>query len=513
MSQTHVPQTSGVADFAETAINVKLWRDDYASTVEQLVPGVRAIGEPVGTMEGSGCAMLNVMAQLRADMSVRSPSLGLLAAGEGSRLWGVSAAAGFVKGLVNVFGRSLAEQSVVQARELLSQAPDGGRDFVLMSGTDNVFVAQHALTLYDTGLPFAQCQSRGLFTFSVPIRVTDEHTGQPLPGVLERLSQLGIMLSDGKGNAAMFREKPTDAQTLADLKHFNAHSCLANAFVFALGKDAARFMCELYSRPLPSTLASGATATPLFATKDFDWSGHVLTPLALVHAGQRMQHDTSVFPDVADWQLVLDCAQQFYSRFGPIQILNAGPEALWYDAGLAADLVSLCRLALVRDRSGEQLRSTFALAPLPRDGPVPSLLVRCTVHDGATVTLGRNCIVSNCVFLPGARVSVPDDCVLISCRFGAGDWPAQGSVGGALCYGLQPQCVPRAQTLARGSAYFAYADEHSVWHQGVFPIEANPKYGNLLNQPIEGIGKSFRELQRERAVSLRHTLIATEMKE
>lgn len=506
MSQSHVQQhherPSGLADFAETAINVKLWRDDYAATVEQLVPGARAIGEHVGTMEGSGCAMLNVMAQLRADASVPRPSLGLLAAGEGSRLWGISAASGFVKGLVNIFGRSLVEQSVVQARQLLAQAPDGGRDFVLMSGTDNVFVPQHALKLYDTGLPFAQCASRGLFTFSVPIRVHEG--GQVVPGVLERLSQLGIMLSDGKGNAAMFREKPTHAQTLADLAHFGAHSCLANAFVFALGKEAARYMCELYARPLPSSLAAGAKPTPLYATKDFDWSGHVLTPLALVHARQHMPHDVAVFPDVADWQLVLDCAQKFYARFGPIQILDAGPEALWYDAGLAADLVSLCRLALAPGHSGDQVRNTFALAPLRADQP-PSLLVRCNVHDGASVTLGRNSIVFNCEFLPGARVTVPDDCVLISCRFGAGEWPAPGSAGGALCYGLQPHLA--APVLARGSAYFAFANDAGVWQHGVFPIDANPKYGNLLSQPIDGIGKSFRELQRDRAVSLRRTLL------
>ncbi len=53
--------------------------------------------------------------------SSEQPSLGLLIAGEGSRLWGISAGLGFVKGLSNVLGFSLTEQTVHQSVLLLAE--------------------------------------------------------------------------------------------------------------------------------------------------------------------------------------------------------------------------------------------------------------------------------------------------------------------------------------------------------------------------------------------------------
>lgn len=509
--------------WSETSINIKLWREDYLDAARSIFTGMSVVGEvcclffcsllpPVplqssllsvctpqslGTMEGSGCAMINVLHGLK--LSSELPSLGLLAAGEGSRLWGISASVGFVKGLLNVFGRTLVEQTVVQAEALMRQAPRSGLDFVLMSGTDNVFVPSVPLHLFGTTMPFRECQSRGLYTFSIPIRVRDPVTRQVIPGVLERLSQLGIMFSDGKGGAIMFREKPTHEQTMVDLDRYGADSVLVNAFVFALGREAAILMRDLYGRALPSS------GKPIYCTKDFDWSGHVLTPIALAHAGQRMPQDREVFPSTADWDLVLDCAAQFYSRFGPICILNAGEDALWFDAGLTSDLVSLSKLALLETHHAHG--PLCDVYDLPHHTPASSsLMVRSSICKTAIVSLGRGCVVSDCIFLEGARVTLPDNTILISCVIG-GQWPAAGSESGALCYNLRPDVVAEPSLrLQEGMAYFAFAEFNGAWRRGSFPISANPKNGNLLNAPMEGVGKSFRELQRERCVSLSLTV-------
>jgi len=48
-----------------------------------------------------------------------------------------------------------------------------------------------------------------------------------------------------------------------------------NAFCFALSKAAARFLVEAYG-----TLSAASPAVPLYATHGFDWSTHILEPLA-----------------------------------------------------------------------------------------------------------------------------------------------------------------------------------------------------------------------------------------
>lgn len=70
--------------------------------------------------------MINTLKSCNVDsaqdgLPAESPSLGLLIAGEGSRLWGISAGLGFVKGLSNVLGFSLTEQTVHQSLLLLAE--------------------------------------------------------------------------------------------------------------------------------------------------------------------------------------------------------------------------------------------------------------------------------------------------------------------------------------------------------------------------------------------------------
>lgn len=113
-----------------------------------------AAGEELGTFEGSGCAMFHVIDELLSALDRRNhensqthsissigPMIGLLAAGEGSRLWGVSASCGFIKALLQIFSRSLLEISLQQCVQLIApQLPDAGADYLLLSGTDNVLL-------------------------------------------------------------------------------------------------------------------------------------------------------------------------------------------------------------------------------------------------------------------------------------------------------------------------------------------------------------------------------------
>lgn len=149
--------------------------------------------EEVTEYDGSGCALVHTMLALErweerqkaADPAYDEglPLLGLLVAGQGSRLWGISASTGFVKALVTLFRTTLFELTVAEARMLISQAPQGGRDMVLMAGTDNVLVPSiFPLRTVGGGLFSALPSLPSLTLFSKAVAVLDENL-EPLPHV------------------------------------------------------------------------------------------------------------------------------------------------------------------------------------------------------------------------------------------------------------------------------------------------------------------------------------------
>ncbi len=133
------------------------------------------------------------------------PVLGLLMAGEGSRLWGISAALAFAKGLTNVLGLSLFEQTTHQLIGLLSQAPNRGEGLVVVAGTDNVLLpstysiysstAPSGVMHFSSALPRDVDHPSGpgnhLFFFSKKVQVLDDEGNVISQEVLQELAQLG----------------------------------------------------------------------------------------------------------------------------------------------------------------------------------------------------------------------------------------------------------------------------------------------------------------------------------
>ena len=101
----------------------------------------------------------------------------MLVAGEGSRLWGISASVGMVKGLTNVLGVSLLEQTAHQGLMLMAQAPARGANMVLIAGSDNVVLPSRPLRDMH-GTPFAELRAtpgaNHFFCFSKEVQVLDE---------------------------------------------------------------------------------------------------------------------------------------------------------------------------------------------------------------------------------------------------------------------------------------------------------------------------------------------------
>jgi hypothetical protein len=107
--------------WAEMVVNVKEWQDGHSLAVEHLFPGLHAVCEEVGTLEGSGCGAIHVLSSLDLNEHSKSASLALLGSDDNSRLWGISVASGFTMGLVHLFGRSLMEQTIRQCADLAAQ--------------------------------------------------------------------------------------------------------------------------------------------------------------------------------------------------------------------------------------------------------------------------------------------------------------------------------------------------------------------------------------------------------
>lgn len=209
--------------------NLKGWEGGRSQLVENLLAhghrlargaGVRGIIEEPGTLEGSACAVVNVLRQCAIAPGTTGASLGLLIAGEGSRLWGVSAHLGFVKGLTNVLGTTLVQQTLNQLVLLLAQAPGRGNDMVFIAGTDNVFLPSVPLRVGAT--PFAQSKAN-LFYFSKEVQVLDASNQVISEELLASLTQLGIMLCNDKAEPILFLEKVRDVTPLGCCSHAYAH--------------------------------------------------------------------------------------------------------------------------------------------------------------------------------------------------------------------------------------------------------------------------------------------------
>jgi hypothetical protein len=474
----------------QVAINVKSWGLEYAETLaawlnSRLPVRVTAVAEEVGTMAGSGCAVVNVLQHVDC-LAQAAPFVAMLAAGEGSRLWGVSLSVGFVKGLLNVMGHSLIEQSFHQARSLLQQAPPG---FCLVTGTDNLFEPQHAtLRLCDAArTPFVQSPHRGIHTFSIPIRVRRE--GAFLRETFENVSQLGIMFADASGASVQFVEKPTYEQIEENVKRFDSDLVFCNAFVFAMSREFAAELRRVYSARL-------STGLRLFESTEFDWSGHVLTPLSLVHAKERVAvwnspscrtaSSRKYFPNDGDWEVIWKCAEELYRQFGPVRVLDAGETSLWYDCGLCSDLMALHMRALHDKQLSESIFSTerfgsniFAGCEGARDMPGVSDCVFSSCHGLAGSVTGAK----KCLFIES---EVSKNCDL-------------GGVESSLFYRVDVASIAHVRPH---TVYFSFLDKKGARHTGEFELEANPKRGDLLGKPITGIGRSFREIQQARDIKL-----------
>ncbi len=472
-------------------INVKTWGPEYASSLESFLRdrlsarSVTAVPEVVGTMAGSGCALINVL--LHADTS--AVFCALLAAGEGSRLWGVSLSVGMVKGLLSVMGRSLIEQSYIQCLFLSSQCPE---NFCIVSGTDNLFEPEHARLRISNSAKtlFAESPHRGIHTFSIPIRV--RKNGEFLRETFEAVSQLGIMFADSEGAAVCFVEKPTYEQISENVSRFDTDYVYCNAFIFAFSRNCAETMRALYSAPT----SSGA---PLYSCTEFDWSAHVLTPVALLH-GQgyekgiaswfspniRNSASKKYFASDSDWALIWECAVSLHRQFGPVIVLDAGEQSLWYDCGLVSDMVALHLRAFSDERLSQKIftptllrGNLFAHSDPPLEMP-----------------LSRECVFSDCRVSGAVKNAVR--CVFAGTTVSECDL---GGVQNCLFYRVDPASVAR-ETLASDTCYFSFRDMRGNVHVGRFDAAANPKRGDLLGKPIDGIGRSFREIQSSRDIKL-----------
>eukprot|EP00771_Trimastix_marina_P001914 gnl/Trimastix_PCT/3024.p1 GENE.gnl/Trimastix_PCT/3024~~gnl/Trimastix_PCT/3024.p1 ORF type:complete len:571 (-),score=94.81 gnl/Trimastix_PCT/3024:48-1760(-) len=444
---------------------------------------LNAAPEQPGTIIGSAAAIINVLKHL--PLEGPGSEIGLLVAGEGSRLWGVCLAAGAVKGLVRVLGRTLLEQGFLQTLLLLGDSPHQGRDMVLVAGTDNILLPS-AFPLHAGQRRFAQCVDRHFFFFSKEMPVLDEQGNPVSQQELDALAQLGVLiLGDDGATPIEFAEKAPPDEIVRICRAHGRRSVFINAFIFALTKPAAQYYVEAFTQP------SRAGARPLYLAQDFDWSRHVLEPLTIETQvewdARYTEKQRCVFPDVADWNRLYAIAREFKAKFGPPAAVSIGTDALWYDAGLSKDLVDLHRLALPSNPIAPLLRGLFSL-------PLEGNVVRSELN-GAQVD--SNALVVGSAFRAGGRVEpgaivcdtifeshvvIPRNTVVIASRIHS----IAGSAEGTLIYGWRGA---GPLELKEGGAHFTAAlrPDASAENQeeserpcsadchGVFPLDVNPK--------------------------------------
>ena len=289
----------------------------------------------------------------------------------------------------------------------------------------------------------------------------------------------------------MFVEKPSHAQIEELVAKFDADFVYCNAFVFAMTPGFAAAVSRLYAARI-------STGLRLFESTEFDWSGHVLAPLSLVHAKKTLADWNSplfrnaashkYFPNDADWQIIWECAVQLYAEFGPIYILDCGEDSLWFDCGLCTDLMAVHMQAFTDPR----LATMFDLT---RDGS--NLLAGDKTRKETAIPASfESCVFSNC-HLSGTLQGSAKRCVFVESTLE--NVHLVDGVENSLFYKVNVGSLEKVQS---NMVYFSFVNGQGKTETGWFDVAANPKYGDLLNKPIPGIGKSFREIQKERNVQL-----------
>ena len=475
--------------FSQIVLNVKEWEESYPAVMQEFlgtrIPNIKVVGEKVGTLEGSGCAILNCLSKLNWD--VEGPFLVLLCAGEGSRLWGLSISNGFIKGLLDVFGKTLIEQSHVQCSDFMSQAPP---QFMIVSGTDNIFKPQFEQLRLEDGTLFKQSTSKGLHCFSIPFRVRDEN-GTILENNFARLSQLGIMVTDKKGTSVAFIEKPTEHEIRQTVDEYCVDTVYANAFIFAMSKEAAQTMKDIYSK-------RGSGGAMLYERKDFDWSADVLSTLSFIERNKsadkeillkqwmesgRTNRSKKIYPDDQDWALVLECGLAFHQRFGGVKVLNCGEHSVWYDCGLASEYQTM----LLSDK---KVRDFLKIGE-------ENVLIHSTFDEN--VTFGKQCVVVNTKFKKGLKIRVPERTIFVNCEMSS-EFEIEGE--NCVLYGISSSCENVPNLFKKDHVYFGHMSKEGTCMVGSFPIYCNPKNGGKLDSPFPELGRSFRDLQTSRDISL-----------
>lgn len=450
--------------------------------------------EEVSEYDGSGCAVWHTMSALQNLHTQQSamdpgfdeglPLLGLLVAGQGSRLWGISASTGFVKALVCLFRTTLFELSVAEARMLMSQAPEGGRGMVFVAGTDNVLVPSTFPLRTVKGELFSDLETiPSLTLFSKAVAVLDE-SFEPLPNApLDMLEQLGILVVNEEGRPVEFLEKVPKERIVAVLQHHRRRDAFFNAFVFGFRKEAMNLMVEMYSRP--------TNANPYVSfgvTKDFDFSGHVLE--ALICADQEAwmrRHDRKgPFPHVEDWKELFRLAQQFKERMGPIAVVNMGYKTVWYDTGMTSDLLDLYRSTVASEDLvlRDTLRSVLGVTEEDfKDG---AIVINSSLPEGSTV--GAGAVVVNSSF--EVATQVPAGCLVVNSSLHSLDCARlpslpTNSVHDCIVYNY---CQPQTSiALESGLAFFTAQLTQGTGVEvaaGAFPIHVNAK--KIEHEPQHG---------------------------
>ena len=542
--------TKDPSGIAEIVFNIKNWKNegealnDYlresksCSWIKRKNVTITRVEEELQTYEGSGCAILNTLAHCARDKCLNS--IALLAAGEGSRLWGASATNAFVKALTPLFRHTLLEQTIEQSVYLLSKAPQS--DFTIVAGTDNIFIPSQPLATLN-GTPFAESKGN-LFFFSIEKKVLNERGELISEAILDSLEQLGIMIVDENASKPIeFIEKPPRQQILQVLQKYNKKSVFFNSFVFGFTRQGKAKMIELYSQKVPNAEEN------YFQRKDFDWSAHVLEPLSICSNPSlntfedkknywMARWNNEIFNE-AEWLNLLLFANQFVNECGAPVVISLGSDPIWYDTGLCSDLYDLYQ-ETVSDNTlvRKSLRSWLHL---PEEGNIVA-----TKHYG-NFEAKENAFVFNSCFKNGGSVGnksivvnstfeeethIPDGWVIINSSIKS--FSSLPNTSRALFYSYISLCN-HVEVRYDNSVFFTtfldqQEDANSLaaevtmrrYAGGLFPLHVVPKYkGNenlfghynvndnagkpYLQQTILGLQKplSFKDLQSNTIPSLR----------
>jgi len=490
--------------------------------------------EAVDEYDGSGCAVVHTLFALQqleercSDFSPafnsELPQLGLLVAGQGSRLWGISASTGFVKALVCLFRTTLFELTVAEARMLAAQAPNGGRDIVFLAGTDNIVVPEvYPLRTVDGQLYSSLPTAPSLTLFSKAVAVLDDDYEVLPDAPLKMLEQLGILVVGDDGVPIVFLEKVPRATIVAVAKKHRCRSVFFNAFHFAFSKAAARLVVEMYSRP---TIADPEVA--YFQTKGFDFSGHVLEAFVCSdHESWVARHDAGgPFPAQEDWEQLYKFGADLKKTQGPICVVNLGHDTVWYDAGMTKDLLELYRQTAcgADDALRETLRTILGVSE--QDSYGGGLVINSTLPAGSTV--GKGAVVVNSTF--SEPTTVPDGCIVINSTarsLDSSQLPDSKEMHNCIIYSyhdstgtpvLQEDLVHFSTELAKEcgehhnatGSFPAHVNAKSTSHHPMFNhYNVGDNAGKCyLNQAIKGFPAplSFKELFSSQSVSFPATL-------